>query len=301
MCYHRRTDAPPLRHPQDALTPSAFSIDAAEQWALDRAAPLPVDSFRLRALWSVSFLVQAEPGERKTQYTMRIAQAEAYGRSGGLGPGLPDPDPELLSEDTRRILKERLWRDESDRVAIVDLVLGQVSRPADEQIVLDDTLRAKYSARTTIFVDEVDRVLRGRGVEQRRPNRPRVLVVGATAGIVGALARRELDVSATDLSPAVVGAMLGGVQVLDGATANARLMKDADLAIVSGLSLMNGTLPNLMSLAKTHNTSTIIWAITGKNFGHYYTEHGVDSVISDPSPFLLLPGPATIAIWRRPA
>jgi len=91
------------------------------------------------------------------------------------------------------------------------------------------------------------------------------------------------------------------VEVLDGTTANARLMKDSDLAIVTGMSLMNGTLPDLMSLAKTHNTSTMIWAVTGKNFGHYYTEHGVDSVISDPSPFLLLPGPATIAIWRRHA
>ena len=90
------------------------------------------------------------------------------------------------------------------------------------------------------------------------------------------------------LSPDVVGQTLGGVQVLDGTAANARLMKDADLAIVTGISLTNGTMPELMSLAKTHNTSTMVWAITGKNFGHYYTDHGVDS-----------PGPATIAIWRR--
>jgi hypothetical protein len=54
-----------------------------------------------------------------------------------------------------------------------------------------------------------------------------------------------------------------------------------------------------MSLAKMNNTSTLIWAITGKNFGPYYVEHGVDCVISDPSPFLMLPGPAKLAIWRR--
>jgi hypothetical protein len=288
-----------LRQPRDALTPSAFSVEAAEKWALDRAAPLPVDPFRLRALWSVSLLLQAEPDERKTRYTMRIAQAEGYGRSGELSSGLPDPDPDLVGEDTRRILEERLWRNDGDRAAIVDLVIGHVSRPADERIVLDDTLRGKYVARTKIFADEADRVLQRRSVEYRTVNRPHVLVVGATAGILAALARRGLDVCATDLSPDVVGRTLGGVQVLDGRTANARLMKDADLAIITGLSLLNGTLPDLMSLAKTHNTSTMIWAITGKNFGHYYTDHGVDSVISDPSPFLLLPGPATIAIWRR--
>jgi len=288
-----------LRQPKDALTPAAFTIEAAEQWALDRAAALPVDLFRLVALWSVTFLVQAEASERKMRYTMRIAQSEGYGRSGGHGPGLPDPDPDLVGEDTRRILKERRWRHGADRVAIADLVIGQVSRPADERIVLDDTLHEKYVMRTKIFADEAERVLRRRDSEHRKVDRPRVLVVGATAGILDALARRGLGVCATDLSPHVVGQTLGGVPVLDGRTATPRLMKDADLTIVTGMSLTNGTLSELMSLAKTHNTSTIIWAITGKNFGHYYTEHGVDSVISDPSPFLLLPGPATIAIWRQ--
>ena len=288
-----------MRQPKNALTPAAFTIEAAEQWALDRAAALPVDLFRLVALWSVTFLLQAEASERKTRYTMRIAQSEGYGRSGGHGPGLPDPDPDLVGEDTRRILKERGWRHDADRAAIADLVIGQVSRPADERIVLDNTLREKYVMRTKIFADEAERVLRRRDSEHRKVDRPRVLVVGATAGILAALARRGLAVCATDLSPDVVGQTLGGVPVLDGRTATPGLMKDADLTIVTGMSLTNGTLPELMSLAKTHNTSTIIWAITGKNFGHYYTEHGVDSVISDPSPFLLLPGPATIAIWRQ--
>jgi hypothetical protein len=290
-----------LRQPKDALTPSAFSLEAAERWALDRAASLSGDAFRLRALWSVSYLVQAEPGERKTRYTMRIAQSEGYGRSGGLGPGLPDPDPDLVGRDTRRILRERLWRDESDRLAITDLILGQVSRPADEQIALDDTFHGKYVARAKIFADEANHVLQRRGLEHHTASPPRVVVVGATAGVLSALIGAGLEVRATDLSLDIVGRTLGGVEVLDGRTANVALMKDSDVAIVTGMSLTNGTLPDLMGLAKTHNTSTIIWAVTGKNFGHYYTDHGVDSVISDPSPFLQLPGPMPIAIWRRHA
>jgi len=288
-----------LRPPSAALVPAAFSVDAAEQWALDRAAPLPAESFRLVALWSVTFLVQAEATERKARYTMRIAQSEGYGRSGGLGP--PEPDPDLVGEDARRILGERRCRHDADRTAIVDLVMGQVSRPADAEVLVADTVRRKYLQRTELFADEADWVLHGRDARLRKAAPPRVLVVGATAGILDALARRGFDVSATDLSTDVVGQTLAGFPVQDGRTANLRLMKDADLAIVTGLSLTNGTMPDLMSAAKTHNTSTIIWAITGKNFGHYYTEHGVDSVISDPSPFLLLPGPAAIAIWRRQA
>src|SRR5262249_58233350 len=100
------------------------------------------------------------------------------------------------------------------------------------------------------------RVLQGRGAEARTGNRRRVLVVGATAGILHALLGRGLDVCATDLSSDVVGRTLGGVRVLDGRVANARLMKDAALAIVTGISLTNGTLPDRMHLPNTHNTPT---------------------------------------------
>lgn len=73
----------------------------------------------------------------------------------------------------------------------------------------------------------------------------------------------------------------------------------ADLAVITGMTLSNGTLLDLMNLAKQNNTSTMIWAITGRNFGQYYTEHGVDCVISDLAAFHRLLGRSSIAIWRR--
>jgi Putative heavy-metal chelation len=288
-----------FRQPQDVLRPAAFSVEAAEKWALARAGQLPAAPFRLTALWYVNFVRQAEPGERKTRYAMKIAQAQNYGLAAGFTPTLPEPEPGLVGEDTRQILKHGLCRDYIERTALVDLVIGQVSRPADHQITLDDTAHAKYVARAQIFADEVERILQRKGAAYWKGDTPRVLVIGATAGIIGALIQRGFPVSATDLWPEVVGKELGGVRVENGKTANARLMKEADLAIITGMTLPNRTLPGLMTLAKTHNTSTMIWAITGRNFGHYYTEHGVDGVVSDPSPFLLLPGPATLAIWRR--
>jgi hypothetical protein len=288
-----------FRQPQDALQPAAFCVEAAEKWALVRAGQLPEDLFRLTALWYVNFVRQAEPGERKTRYVMKIAQAQNYGLAAGFTPMLPDPEPGLVGEDTRQILKNRLCRDYIERTAVVDLVIGQVSRPADHQITLDDTPHAKYVARAQIFADEAERILQRKGSAYWKEDTPRVLVIGATAGIIGVLRQRGFDVSATDLGPEVVGKELGGVRVENGKTANARLMKETDLAIITGMTLPNRTLPGLMTLAKTHNTSAMIWAITGRNFGHYYTEHGVDGVISDPSPFLLLPGPAMLAIWRR--
>ena len=286
-----------LRQPKAALNPSAFSVEAAEKWALERAAGLPADLFRLTALWYVNFVRQPVPGERKMRYTMKVAQSENYGISAGLTRVLPDPD--LVGQDTRQILKNGLCRDYVERTALVDLVIRQVSRAADRQIMLDDRPEAKYAARSRLFADEAGNLFRRKGSKHLKGHTPHVLVIGATAGIIGALVRRGLVVSATDLCAAVVGKELGGVRVLSGRTANARLMKDADLTIITGMTLPNRTLSGLITLAKKHNTSTMIWAISGRNFGDYYTQHGVDCVISDPSPFLLLPGPATMAIWRR--
>lgn len=44
--------------------------------------------------------------------------------------------------------------------------------------------------------------------------------------------------------------------------ANTPLMKRVDLAIITGMTLPNRTLPGLLKLAKRYNTSTMIWAIT---------------------------------------
>jgi hypothetical protein len=304
VTYDRRPWRRPIlgkafRQPKDALKPTAFSVEAAEEWALERAATLPADLFRLTALWYINFVRQPVPGERKTRYTVKVAQSESYGISMGPTPVLPDPDSELVGQDTRHILKSGLCRDEVERTAVVDLIIEHVSRPADRQITLDGRPHAKYAARSRIFSHEAETVLRRKGSKQIKGPSPHVLVIGATAGIIGSLKRRGFEVSATDLWPEAVGKELGGVRVWNGKTANAQLMQAADLAIITGMALPNRTLPGLMTLAKKHNTSTMIWAITGRNFGDYYTQHGVDCVISDPSPFLLLPGPATMAVWRR--
>jgi hypothetical protein len=281
--------------PKNALASSGFCVEAAETWALERAATLPAAPFRLTALWTVSFLVQPAPGERKTSYPMAIAQTENFGTAVGLTV-LPEPDVELVGQDARHVLSCGLCRHPVERAAVVDSVIGQVSRPADRQLVLDGDSHAKYVARARLFAEEAAALL------ERAPlkgSKPRVLVIGATAGIIGALVGRGFAVSATDLWPEAVGRELGGVRVRSGKTDNPRLMQQADLAIITGMTLSNGTLPGLMALADKHSTKTMIWAVTGRNFGDYYTRHGVDCVISDPSPFLLLSGPAAMAVWRR--
>ena len=287
-----------IRPPRQALEPHAFTLEAAERWALERADGLSADRLRLTSFWGIDLIRQHVPGERKTRYTLRLAQSENYGIACGPVSALQDSDHVLVGEDSRHILRERLFRDDTDRAALIDLLMGHVSMAASHQMILDQTLADKYALRSRLFADEAEMTLRRRGFDAVTNGNARVHIIGATAGMIGALLTRGFEVTAADMSRDVVGQNLGGI-VVYGEAENDKLIKSADLVIISGMTLPNRTLPTLIQAAKVHNTSTMIWAITGRNFGYYYIEHGVDCVISDPSPLLFLPGIASIGIWRR--
>ncbi|HEY7248397.1 MAG TPA: DUF364 domain-containing protein [Xanthobacteraceae bacterium] len=288
-----------FRQPHDALVTHAFTLEAAEQWALARASPLSADRLRITAFWHLDSFQQRIPGEIKRRYTRRLAQAaENYGMAIGLASPLQDTHCALVGEDSRAVLKARQYHDDIDRTALIDLVMGHISVSAAHQVMLDEVPRNKHVERSRLFAEEAENVIRRKGLKEIKGSKPRILVVGATAGMIGVLVNRGFEVSATDMYPDAEGADFYGVKVCAD-TQNGDLIKVADIAIITGMTLANRTLPGLVEAAKIHNTSTMMWAITGRNFGQYYVEHGVDCVISDPSPFFSLPGPANIGIWRR--
>ena len=64
-----------LRQPCHALEPHAFTLEAIEQWALEKAARLAADRLRLTSLWYLDYIRQDVPEDRKTRYTVRLDQA----------------------------------------------------------------------------------------------------------------------------------------------------------------------------------------------------------------------------------
>ena len=294
-----------VRQPRLALNPAAFTLDAAERWALEKTSSLPPDSFRLTSIWYMDWYVQHQPTDRKTRYTARLAQSDNYGIACGLtstlqetdrASTLQDADYALVGEDSRQVLKDRRYCGDMDRTALIDLVMGHLPVAANDQVIVDQERSEKYARKSRLFADETEAVLARKGSIKGR--KPHIHVIGAMAGTHAALIRRGFKVTAADMSPDVVGQNLGGVMV-SGAMDNRKLIEAADLTIITGMTFPNGTLPGLVEIAKTSNTSTMIWAVTGRNLGHYYVEQGIDCVISDPAPFLQLPGPASIAVWRR--
>jgi putative heavy-metal chelation protein len=296
-----------LRLPHIALEPQAFALEAAEHSVLQQAEGLAADLFRLTSCWYIDFIIQHLPTDRKTRYTARLAQAENYGVAFSLASALEEPDRRLalqeddhalVGEDGRALLKDRRYRSDMDRTALIDVVAGHLSDEPSKQVTVDQKRRDKYAVKSRLFADETELVLRRKGSRAIKASKPHIHVIGAMAGTHAALLARGFEVTAADMSPDVIGQNLGGVTVCDD-TQNSKLIEAADLVIMTGMTFPNRTLPKLTELAKTNNTSTMIWAVTGRNLGPYYTRHGIDCVISDPAPFLSLPGPATIGVWRR--
>lgn len=68
----------------------------------------------------------------------------------------------------------------------------------------------------------------------------------------------------TDLNPDNVGMKKFGTKILPG-TDNEKIIKKADIALITGSTVVNGTLPQLIKWCKKHTTTPIIYGVTGKS------------------------------------
>jgi hypothetical protein len=121
-----------------------------------------------------------------------------------------ESDTALLGEDSREILKARRFRDDLDRAALVDLVMGHIARPLNEPMIADQTVREKHAIKSRLFADEAEAVLRRNGSKAIKASKPHILVVGAMVSTLTELVARGFQVTATDMAPDIVGRSLTG-------------------------------------------------------------------------------------------
>jgi hypothetical protein len=78
------------------------------------------------------------------------------------------------------------------------------------------------------------------------------------------------------------------------------LVAEADLAIITGMTISNGSLPELIDIAKKNNTKIMIVAETGAGFGRAYCDlFSIDVVVSEPYPFYIFRCHSEIKIYRK--
>jgi len=94
----------------------------------------------------------------------------------------------------------------------------------------------------------------------------RVAHIGYQPGHVSALSKTFDEVYVTDLNPENISKEKFGIKILDGSE-NEDVISSVDVACITGSSLINGTLFDLLRFCEKYNTHCLLYGITVKGAG----------------------------------
>lgn len=206
--------------------------------------------------------------------------------------GYPGADANLLGQDALREFPSCELR-----IAALDAVFGSIIREPDSVEIISGRPDQKARERARIVCDRALRLLR-----RSRKNGGTWTV--ANIGVIGTflyLLRSDptIHIVATDYSENIVDTEVHGVRVLSGDRSE-DVIGTADVAIITGMALANGTLEGLLAAARKNDTAVLIFAQTGAHFAEEYIRLGANCVISEPFPFYLVGKGATeIKLYER--
>jgi hypothetical protein len=269
----------------------------------------PSEVFKLRGVWRCDYVLRLTQEESVFHLHYLLAQTKGQGCCYyDLTDEKPVVDESFLGKN---VLSMR-FKSRALQIAALDAVYSSLNGKPFKSIIIKGSNIEKAHRRATIVCNEVLSIIRKR--KPKQGNKFNVLNVGVVGSFLSILTRgKKLRVKASDLYEKVAGKTVHGVTVEHGTYGSAKshkrdtplgtrtleLVAEADLAVVTGMTLANGTLDGILATALEHKTALLIFAETGANFASEYCKMGVDAVVSEPFPFYLTcDGPTRINIYR---
>jgi hypothetical protein len=249
--------------------------------------------FVATAQWHIRMNVQPSPDERMFRYGLTVVQTRGFGCC-YLPPSAPPPSLNVVGRDVRTIRSGSPCLE----LALLDSAFSALpSRPL-RHAVLHGLAADKADQRARLICDEAAAQL----PKRCKGRRPRVAVIGLVSKFIGILKKSGYDVSATDLQRSMIGRTVHGVRIGDGQRDMAATLRDADVALVTGMTAGNGSLMPIVRAAREHGTRIVLFAETGAWLAPYFCDVlGVDSVVSEPFPYYIFNGETVINLFRRKA
>lgn len=254
----------------------------------DFSRGLSDDMFVVRGLWKTQLLFRPNENERTFSYTYLLAQTVGQGCSYCCGRACIDP--EWIGKDARTLTFDHSCM----RIATLDAVFSVFERNPVRTHLIEGSSIAKTDQRTEIVINEVMSLLDD--VDSKR--KPRVVNVGVVGNFIRSLVDRGVDVAATDMDESLIGRSISGT-IVEGGDSTLQRVSSSDLALVTGMTLTNGTFDKIYEVAKESGTKVVMFNETGANLGESLCRLGVDCVISEPFPFYIFQGQSQIDIYRR--
>ena len=261
-------------------------------WILNETKDLPVEDMRVEGSWLLHLNYQPFVDERLFQYDVALVQIKAMGAAYSARDGIHKSELDaMVGNDAREMLMDKYC---PVNIALLDAMYSSLSPKCDEDFLISGDNKA--SKRADIVCNEVMNMSRRKLI----PEHPKVVNVGAIGCIIEKLNSKDMIVTATDLDENIVGKKLSGVEIDDGALHTERLIAESELAVITGMTVSNGSLPGLLEIAKENNTKIMMVAETGSGLGRAYCDlFGIDVVISEPYPFYIFRCHSEIKIYRR--
>jgi hypothetical protein len=262
--------------------------------ASSRKKGISRDVFTLRGLWLTHYILHLD--EKSTILNLHYVQAQTLGH--GCSYFEPSEEEPGLSESLlgKNVLELRTeYR--SIQIAGLDAAFSSLNGTPSDSVVLDGTNIRKNAARAELVCREVLRLLKGR--TPKGAKKYKIVNVGVIGNFLYMLSQRKnIILSASDFYKGVVGKSIYGVRVEHG-TKTPDLIAEADVGIVTGMTLANKSMEEIIESAQENGTALVMFAETGANFASEYCKMGVDVVVSEPFPFYLSSnGRTKINIYR---
>ena len=96
-------------------------------------------------------------------------------------------------------------------------------------------------------------------------------MVGAVERVATALRRHGLAVQCLDMNPLIIRQKVGGVPIYNESHTE-DVFGNSDIALLSGMTVANSRLNNLLELCLKLGISTVAYGQTGANFGPFYRD-----------------------------
>lgn len=267
-------------------------LEKLTEWILSATAELPADDMRVEGAWLLHLNYQPFVNERLFKYDVALLQVRATGAAYSVYDGIHKSELNaMVGRNARELITDKY---SPVNVALLDAMYGSLSPEPDETFLISGDNKA--GRRADIICGEVQNMCRRKII----PARPKIVNVGAIGCIIGKLKDSGMTVSASDLDRDIIGRELGGVTIADGAAHTGEMVAEADLAIVTGMTISNGSLPEILKIAGENDTRVMIVAESGAGFGRIYCDlFAVDAVVSEPYPFYIFRCPSEIKVYRK--
>ncbi len=267
-------------------------INSIRNWVLSRLDYSSCTNILIKGLWPIGCNFKPSIHERLFKYNIIVAQT--LGQGSCYYDGDPIDNLFLSSLVGNMYMPINNYPSAVD-ISILDSIASSFCVVPQFTITLKGNCSEKAIKRAELLADEVDLISSTFSITN--------LIKVCNIGVVGLLIRELLNrgyvVTSSDMCPSIIGNLIHGeIPVLDNSHTN-NLVRDSDIAVVTGMALSNNTLLEIIDIAINNSTKLIIFAQTGSHLAPFYLNMGVDIVFGEPFPFYTFDGTSLINVYRN--